>query len=157
MDVAHRAMVEAELWMALGEPARARTALTAVNSSDLSDHAIPLARLELALGEPDAALRAVAGFLADDRESLMPVSRTEAWAVDAIARDAIHDEPSALRAIERALDLAEPRGYRNAILRHGAAPRIAPSPAICCRSSSGSPRRAARMAIPCSTHSVSGS
>jgi LuxR family transcriptional regulator, maltose regulon positive regulatory protein len=113
------AMVEAELWMALGEPARARTALTTVSSSDLSDHAIPLARLELALGEPDAALRAVAGFLADDRESLMPISRTEAWAIDAIARDAIHDEPSALRAIERALDLAEPRGYTNAILRHG--------------------------------------
>jgi LuxR family transcriptional regulator, maltose regulon positive regulatory protein len=114
------AIVEAELWMALGEPARARTALTTVSSSDLSDHAIPLARLELALGEPDAALRAVAGFLADDRESLMPISRTEAWAVDAIARDAIHDEPSAMRAIERALDLAEPRGYKNAILRHGA-------------------------------------
>ena len=114
------AMVEAELWMALGEPARARTALTTVSSSELSDHAIPLARLELALGEPDAALRAVAGFLADDREALMPISRTEAWAIDAIARDAIHDEPSALRAIERALDLAEPRGYKNAILRHGA-------------------------------------
>jgi LuxR family maltose regulon positive regulatory protein len=114
------AMVEADLWMALGEPARARTALTTVSSSELSDHAIPLARLELALGEPDAALRAVAGFLADDRDSLMPISRTEAWAVDAIARDAIHDEPNALRAIERALDLAEPRGYRNAILRHGA-------------------------------------
>ncbi len=113
-------MIEAELWMALGEPTRARTALTTVSSSERSDHAIPLARLELALGEPDAALRAVAGFLADDREALMPVSRTEAWAVDAIARDAIHDERSALRAIERALDLAEPRGYRNAILRHGA-------------------------------------
>ena len=92
----------------------------AVSSSELSDYAIPLARLELALGEPDAALRAVAGFLADEREALMPISRTEAWAIDAIARDAIHDEPSALRAIERALDLAEPRGYRNAILRHGA-------------------------------------
>ena len=113
-------MIEAELWMALGEPGRARTALTKVSSSELSDHAIPLARLELALGEPDAALRAVAGFLADERDALMPISRTEAWAIDAIARDAIHDEPSALRAIERALDLAEPRGYRNAILRHGA-------------------------------------
>src|SRR4029450_1580720 len=39
---------------------------------------------------------------------------------DAPAPSAIQDEPSALRAIERALDLAEPRGYRNAILRHGA-------------------------------------
>jgi len=114
------AIVEAELWMSLGEPARARTALTAVSSNGLSDHAIALARLELALGEPSAALRAVAGFLADERESLMPVTRTEAWAIDAIARDAIHDESGALRAIERALDLAEPRGYSNAILRQGA-------------------------------------
>ena len=78
-----------------------------------------VARLELALGEPEAALRAIATFLADERETLWPVSRTEAWAIDAIARDAIHDEPGALRAIERALDLAEPRGYASAIARYG--------------------------------------
>ena len=35
-------------------------------------------------------------------------------------RVAIHDEQGALRAIERALDLAEPRGYANPILRYGA-------------------------------------
>jgi LuxR family maltose regulon positive regulatory protein len=113
-------LLEAELWLALGEPARARRALETVSSSELSDSAIGLARLELALGDPEAALRAVAGFLADGREALMPVTRTEAWAVDAIARDAIHDEPGALRAMERALDLAEPRGYANPILRYGA-------------------------------------
>jgi LuxR family maltose regulon positive regulatory protein len=113
-------LIEAELWQSLGEPTRARKSLDAISSSELSDSAIGVARLELALGDPDAALRAIAGFLADPREALMPVSRTEAWAVDAIARDAIHDEPGALRAIERALDLAEPRGYSNPILRHGA-------------------------------------
>ena len=58
--------------------------------------------------------------MADDREAVTPTSRAEAWALDAIARDAIHDEPGALRAIERALDLAEPRGYSSPILRHGA-------------------------------------
>ena len=114
------ALIEAELLLGLGEPARARRALTVTGSLELSDSAIGVARLELALGDPDAALRAIAGFLADNREALMPVSRTEAWTIDAIARDAIHDEPGALRAIERALDLAEPRGYSNAILRHGA-------------------------------------
>ena len=117
------AMIEAEIWIGLGEPERARTALDGVRGLELSDVAIGIARLELALGDPDAALRAVAGFLADDREALMPVTRTEAWAIDAIARDAIHDEPGALRAIERALDLAEPRGYSSAILRHGPAIR----------------------------------
>ena len=114
------AMIEADLWLGLGEPARARGSLEAIGSIDVSDPAIPLARLELALGEPNEALRAIAGFLADGREPVMPTSRTEAWAIDAIARDAIHDEPGALRAIERALDLAEPRGYSNPIVRHGA-------------------------------------
>ena len=113
-------LIEAELWMALGEPGRARKALAAIASAPLSDAAIGVARLELALGEPDEAIRAIAGFLADERETLMPVTRTEAWALDAIARDAIHDEEGALRALERALDLAEPRGYANAIVRHGA-------------------------------------
>lgn len=113
-------LIEADLWMALGEPARARKALAAIASAPLSDAAIGVARLELTLGEPDAAIRTIAGFLADEREALMPVTRTEAWALDAIARDAIHDEDGALRALERALDLAEPRGYSNAIVRHGA-------------------------------------
>jgi LuxR family transcriptional regulator, maltose regulon positive regulatory protein len=113
------ALVEAELWLGLGEPGRARTALTGIQSVELSDSAVGLARLELALGDPEAALRAIASFLADPNDALMPVSRTEAWAIDAIARDAIHDEPGALRAIERAMDLAEPRGYTNAIVRHG--------------------------------------
>ena len=112
-------LIEAELWLALGEPARARKALDAVRGLELSDSAVGVARLELALGQPEAALRAIAGFLADEREALWPISRTEAWAIDAIARDAIHDEPGALRAIERALDLAEPRGYANPIARYG--------------------------------------
>jgi LuxR family maltose regulon positive regulatory protein len=111
--------VEAELWLALGEPARARSALESVSSAELSDSAVVLARLELSRGDPEAALRAIAGFLVDDREALMPVTRTEAWTIDAIARDAIHDEPGALRAMERALDLAEPRGFSNSIVRYG--------------------------------------
>jgi LuxR family transcriptional regulator, maltose regulon positive regulatory protein len=113
-------LIEADLWLGLGEPARARKALEAIGSTEVSDSAIGLARLELALGEPGQALRAIAEFLTDERPRVMPVSLTEAWAIDAIARDAIHDEPGALRAIERALDLAEPRGYSNPILRHGA-------------------------------------
>jgi LuxR family maltose regulon positive regulatory protein len=114
------ALVEAELWLRLGEPARARGVLAAIDAVERSDFSVGRARLELALGDPEAALREIARFMADDREALMPISRTEAWTIDAIARDAIHDEPGALRAIERALDLAEPRGYANAIVRHGA-------------------------------------
>jgi LuxR family transcriptional regulator, maltose regulon positive regulatory protein len=113
-------VLEAELWLGLGEPARARRRLAEVDAEDASDAAIGLARLELASGDPGAAIRAVAGFLADERRPVLPFARTEAWAIDAIARDAVHDEEGAIRALERALDLAEPRGYGGVLARYGA-------------------------------------
>jgi LuxR family maltose regulon positive regulatory protein len=117
------ALIEAELWLALGEPDRARRTLAEMAESDASDIPIGIARLELASGRPVQALEAVATFLADERDAVLPFARTEAWMVAALARDAIHDEPGALRALERGLDLAEPRGYSNVILRYGAPAR----------------------------------
>jgi LuxR family transcriptional regulator, maltose regulon positive regulatory protein len=113
-------LLEAEVWLGLGEPARARRRLVDIEAEDAPDAAIGLARLELAGGDPGASMRAVATFLADEREPVLPFARTEAWVIDAIARDAVHDEDGALRALERALDLAEPRGYSNVIARYGA-------------------------------------
>jgi LuxR family transcriptional regulator, maltose regulon positive regulatory protein len=113
-------LLEAELWLGLGEPARARRLLAEVDAEDASDAAIGLARLELASGDPGAAIRAVAAFLVDERPAVLPYARTEAWAIDAIARDAAHDEEGAMRALERALDLAEPRGYAGILARYGA-------------------------------------
>jgi LuxR family transcriptional regulator, maltose regulon positive regulatory protein len=113
-------LLEAELWLGLGEPARARKRLAEIDREDASDAAIGLARVELASGDPGAAIRAVATFLGDEREPVMPFARAEAWAIDAIARDAVHDEDGALRALERALDLAEPRGYAGILARYGA-------------------------------------
>ena len=116
-------ILEAEVWQGLGEPARARTALADISSISVSDTAVAVARLELVLGDPDAALQAVGELLDEGSETIIPVSQTEAWAIAAVARDKLHDEPGALAALERALDLAEPRGYSDAILRHGAALR----------------------------------
>jgi LuxR family maltose regulon positive regulatory protein len=113
-------LLEAELWLGLGEPARARRRLAEIDVEDASDAAIGLARLELASGDPGAAIRAIATFLADERRPVLPFARAEAWAIDAIARDAVHDEDGALRALERALDLAEPRGYTGILARYGA-------------------------------------
>jgi LuxR family transcriptional regulator, maltose regulon positive regulatory protein len=113
-------LLEAELWLGLGEPARARRLLAEIQREDAPDAAIGLARLELAAGDPGAAIRAVAAFLADDRPPVLPFARTEVWVIDAIARDAVHDEDGALRALERALDLAEPRGYAGILARYGA-------------------------------------
>jgi LuxR family transcriptional regulator, maltose regulon positive regulatory protein len=113
-------LLEAELWLALGEPARARRRIEDLSAEDAPDAAIGLARLELAEGDPGAAIRAVATFLADDRAPVLPFAQAEAWVIDAIARDAVHDEEGALRALERALDLAEPRGYGGILARYGA-------------------------------------
>jgi LuxR family maltose regulon positive regulatory protein len=112
-------LLEAELWLALGEPARARAALLELDSADAPDPAVGLARLELACGNPEAALRAVDTFAADGSEPLLPFSRLEAWVVAAIAHDALRDQDRALEALERALDLAEPRGFSNILTRYG--------------------------------------
>jgi LuxR family transcriptional regulator, maltose regulon positive regulatory protein len=113
-------MIEADLWLALGEPGHARRSLDGLTALDTPDPAVGVARLELALGNPDAAVAALGGLLADDTTTALPVTATEAWTVHAIARDALHEPLAALESIERALDLAEPRGYSSAILRHGA-------------------------------------
>jgi LuxR family maltose regulon positive regulatory protein len=115
------ALAEAELLMALGESAQARRLLVDVAShEDASDPAVGLARIELASGAPEAAIRAVATFLADERDAVAPTARVDAWALDAIARDELRDEDGALRALERALDLAEPRGFVRPLIRNGA-------------------------------------
>ncbi len=113
-------LLEAEVWTALGEPARARRVLAELGTDDGPDAALGMARLELASGDPGAAIRAVATFLADDGEPVLPFARAEAWVIDAVARDAMDDEQSAMRALERALDVAEPRGYTEVIARYGA-------------------------------------
>jgi LuxR family transcriptional regulator, maltose regulon positive regulatory protein len=115
------AMLEAELLLALGEPASARRLLTELDATEsASDTGVGLARLSLAAGAPEAAIHAVATFVADEREPARLVARVEAWVLDAIARDEIRDEDGALRALERALELAEPRGLIRPIVRHGA-------------------------------------
>jgi LuxR family maltose regulon positive regulatory protein len=59
------------------------------------------------------------GFLGDERPAALPFSQVEARVVDAVARDALRDEAGATRALEHALDMAEPRGCPGAILRYG--------------------------------------
>jgi LuxR family transcriptional regulator, maltose regulon positive regulatory protein len=114
-------IVEADLLSTLGEASQARKLLVDLDArEDASDPALVLARIELASGAPEAAIRAVATFLADEREAVAPAARVDAWALDAIARDELRDEDGALRALERALDLAEPRGYVWPLTRNGA-------------------------------------
>ena len=116
------ALWEAEALLALGDPARSRSALRSAGGS-APDLILARAQLELAAGDPGAALRALAEFHAEDDEPFMPFSPCQALAVEAIALDALRDEAGALRALERALDLAEPRGFGHVLLRLGPAVR----------------------------------
>jgi LuxR family transcriptional regulator, maltose regulon positive regulatory protein len=109
----------AEAWLALGEPERSRGALDAPEADGVPDVSLARARLDLAEGEPEAALRELGAFRGADEAPFMPFAPCEAFAIEALARDALRDEPAALVALERCLDVAEPRGQGSVLLSFG--------------------------------------
>ena len=112
-------VLEAELLLATGEAGAARRLLGELAAAEQApDAAVGLARLDLAAGDPEAAIRAVATFLHDEQPAVQPYAGVEARLMEAIARDEIRDEEGALAAIERALDLGEPRGFLSPFVRH---------------------------------------
>jgi LuxR family maltose regulon positive regulatory protein len=113
-------ILEADLRLALGEPESARTMLEALG--DVPEAAIGLARVELASGDPSAAATTIAHFRSDERSALRPYANVEAWLIDALAHDVLHDDQRSLHSLERALDAAEPRGLRHPFFRLG--PRV---------------------------------
>jgi LuxR family transcriptional regulator, maltose regulon positive regulatory protein len=114
---------EADAWLALGEPERSRAALDVPAADGVPDAALARARLELAEGEPDTALRELEAFRHADGPPFMPFAACQALAIEALARDAQRDEPAALDALERCLDVAEPRGQGGVLLSYGASVR----------------------------------
>ena len=87
---------------------------------DRGEIRIALAALRLARHDPHGATAALAPVL----DGSAPVSRwtwlAEAFMLEAIARDALGDPAAAGRAVERALDLAEPDGALSPFLLHPA-------------------------------------
>jgi LuxR family maltose regulon positive regulatory protein len=114
---------EAEAWWALGEPERSRAALGVADAEGVPDVSLARARLALSEGEPEAALRELSSFREAERAPFMPFAPCQAFAIEALARDALRDEPAALLALERCLDLAEPRGQGRVLLSFGASLR----------------------------------
>jgi LuxR family maltose regulon positive regulatory protein len=114
---------EAEAWLALGEPERSRAALDAPEGDGVPDVALARARLELAEGEPQGALSELGAFRGADQAPFMPFALCEALAIEALAKDALRDEAAALVALERCLDVAEPRGQGGVLLSFGASVR----------------------------------
>ena len=106
----------------LGETERAGQVLASLGEQgrDGGEIRIATAALRLAQDDPSTASAALAPVL----DGSAPVSRppwlAQAFVLEAIARDALGDPAAAGRALERALDLAEPEGALGAFLLHPA-------------------------------------
>ena len=106
----------------LGETERAEQALAGLGEQDRErgEMRIATAALRLAQDDPRAATAALAPVL----DGSAPASRgdwlAQAFLLEAIARDALGDPAAAGRALERALDLAEPDGALLPFLLHPA-------------------------------------
>jgi LuxR family transcriptional regulator, maltose regulon positive regulatory protein len=96
--------------VAMGQAGNAERALTELEPT-AAEARIALAVLRLAQDDPDAAVAALAPLL----DGFAPVASTPLWTVqafllEALAHDALGDAGGAERALEQALDLAEPDG-----------------------------------------------
>ncbi|MGO9899053.1 MAG: LuxR C-terminal-related transcriptional regulator [Solirubrobacteraceae bacterium] len=113
--------------VAMGELESAEQALGGLEEpeSGPAQARIALAALRLAQDDPDAATTALAPLL----DRFAPAAGTQLWAVqafllDALAHDTLGDAGAAERALERALDLAEPDGLLLPFLLHPAATQL---------------------------------
>jgi LuxR family maltose regulon positive regulatory protein len=118
-------LTQARLLLALvrlGETERAEQALAALSGPDRDRDEIRIATaaLRLAQGDPHAAAAALEPVLDGSALPLRPAWLVEAFVLEAIARDTLGDPLAAERALERALDLAEPDGAHLFFLLHPA-------------------------------------
>jgi LuxR family transcriptional regulator, maltose regulon positive regulatory protein len=113
----HMLLTPARAWflyvlVRLGDVERAEQALAGLDERDRGhgEMRIAAAVMRLAQGEPQAAMAAVAPVLDGSAPVVRSAWMVEAFLLEAIARDALGDPGAAGRALERALNLAEPDG-----------------------------------------------
>lgn len=111
--------------MRLGEYEHARRFMAEFADQDRESGKMRVAAAALRLADGDP--RAAAGALVPVIDGAAPVTglfqsswRAQAFLLEALARDALGDEAAADAALERALDLAEPRGVLAPFLLHPA-------------------------------------
>jgi LuxR family maltose regulon positive regulatory protein len=113
MVTANRSFL-AQALIRLGETERAGQAISELSEQERErergETRIAIAMLRLAQDDQYAALAALAPVLDGSAVLVWPVWLTQAFLLEAIARDALGDQGAAGRALERALDLAEPDG-----------------------------------------------
>ena len=96
----------------VGETEQVERALAEMDEEvrETSQMRVVLAALRLARDDPEAAVDILAPLLDDSTPVMASVWEIEALLLEAIARDALRDPGAASRALERALDVAEPGG-----------------------------------------------
>ena len=107
----------------LGETEQVEQALAEMDQEtrETSQMRVVLSALELRSGDPEAAADILAALLKDPTPVMAPIWQIEALLLEAIARDALRDPAAASRALERALDIAEPSGLLLPFLLYPAA------------------------------------
>jgi LuxR family maltose regulon positive regulatory protein len=106
----------------LGETDRVERSLDEMNDDVRAtpEMRIALAELRLAHDDPVGAAAAVAPIVDGALAVLVPVFEIQALLLEATARDALRDSGAMSRALERALELAEPDGLLAPFLLHPA-------------------------------------
>src|SRR6266702_625691 len=106
----------------LGETGQAEQALAGLGEQDRDRREIrtAVAALRLTQDDPRAATTALAPALDGSTPVTFPTLHVQSYLLEAIARDALGDPGAAERALERALDLAEPDGMLLGFLLHPA-------------------------------------
>jgi LuxR family maltose regulon positive regulatory protein len=102
----------------LGETALAEQTLAGFDDLDVGELRMVLAVLRLTQDDPRAATAALAPVLDASAPMICPPWLAQAFLLEASAQDALGDEGAAWRAVERALDLAEPDGALFPFLLH---------------------------------------
>ena len=127
LAVPHYLVTAARAWLLLalvrlGETEQAEQALADLGEQDRDRREIrtAMAALRLAQDDPRAATTALAPALDGSTPVTSPTLHVQSYLLEAIARDALGDPGAAERALERALDLAEPDGMLLAFLLHPA-------------------------------------
>ncbi|HZO35709.1 MAG TPA: LuxR C-terminal-related transcriptional regulator [Solirubrobacteraceae bacterium] len=109
--------LEARMHLLLGEHEIASRMADALGHGRGAFALTSAAYVRLGLGEPEAAVDLANVVIAASESP--PPSLIEAWTTTAIGHDMLGQPDEALDALERALDIAEPRGYRRSILDGG--------------------------------------
>ena len=101
-----------QMLVGVGETEQVERALAEMDEEvrETSQMRVVLAALRLARDDPEAAVDALAPLPDDSTPVMASMWEIEALLLEAIARDALRDPAAASRALERALDVAEPDG-----------------------------------------------